>query len=256
MSTSSRRGRSVRERRYSKYSPAPRNRREVRAGRTERVSGGGCWLVECVINRASWNSRASSLSLVNVDRQATISSGEMYPEYGIRSRRSVTRSVADKSSFCGAGNEMPCKSSDRRRGVNPPRNESGRTGGHLSSAEESSRDVSAGNGFFIASYLFDSEFGMSQMLISRTRSWHSSAAMMLSIPRSGELGLLWHETTIGSAGQISSIFLAGVLFVQRSRRSSQPGDPNTRYRHLWHTCTSVCHVSLLESSTLDKGRLC
>src|SRR6266851_3395421 len=128
--------------------------------------------------------------------------------------RRVTRSVADKSSFCGAGNEMPCRSSDRRCGADPPRNESGRLDCcPSSSADESCRDVSAGSGTLILANLLNSDFGMSQMLISHTRSQHLSAEATLRTPRSGELGLVWQNTTIGSVGQISSIFLTGVLFV-------------------------------------------
>jgi hypothetical protein len=57
-------------------------------------------------------------------------------------------------------------------------------------------------------------------------------------------------TMRGKAGQMSSVYLAGVLGVQTSRRSRRRGDPKTRLLHLRHTCTSVCHsISVL---TLDE----
>jgi hypothetical protein len=139
---------------------------------------------------------------------------DMYPEPGISSRRSVIRSVVDKSSFWGTGNGMPYKSSDRKRGANPPRNDSGRTGGHLSSDDESCMDFSSGNGTLKAPNFFNSEFGTPQRRISHTRSRHFSAAMILRTPRSGKPGLLWQNTMIGKAGQTLSMVLVGVLFVQ------------------------------------------
>src|SRR5260221_4777138 len=159
---------------------------------------------------------ATSSSLVNVERLLAMSSGEMYQEIGIRSRRSVTRSVEYKSSFRSAGNEMPCRSSDRRLGANPPRKESGSTEhpSLSSDSEESCKDVSAVNATFNAVDLFNSEFGTPQRLISRTRRGHWSAAMTFRTPRGRSLGLVWYETTIGNSGQISSISLTGVLFVQ------------------------------------------
>ena len=49
--------------------------------------------------------------------------------------------------------------------------------------------------------------------------------------------------TRGKAGQISSVFLAGVLAEHTSCRSRRRGDPKTTIRHRRHTCTSVCHAS-------------
>jgi hypothetical protein len=48
-------------------------------------------------------------------------------------------------------------------------------------------------------------------------------------------------TAMGKAGHTSSIALTRVLGVQCSRRFKDPGNPNTIFRHLWHTWTSVCH---------------
>ncbi|KAI0249326.1 hypothetical protein BJV78DRAFT_1228811, partial [Lactifluus subvellereus] len=47
--------------------------------------------------------------------------------------------------------------------------------------------------------------------------------------------------SIGKGGQTSNVSLTGVLYVQRRHRSKRSGDANTRYRHLWHTCTSLFH---------------
>ena len=181
-------------------------------------------------------------SLVNVDRVVMISSGEMIPDFGICQRSQATRSVADKSSFpnAGNGNGMPLKSSDRRRGADPPRNESGMTGA-LSSFETSVRSVNSWNRFFIAAD-FKSESGTPKMLILHTRSCRLSAAMILVTPDRRE-SVMQASMTIGKAGQTSSIFFTGLLFVQRSSRCSQRGEANTTYRHSRHTCTSLCHAS-------------
>ena len=48
------------------------------------------------------------------------------------------------------------------------------------------------------------------------------------------------STMIGKAGQISSFFFTGVLFVQRSSRLRRRGEANTSHRHLWHRCTRIC----------------
>jgi hypothetical protein len=73
-------------------------------------------------------------SLINADRLVTTNSGEMYPESGISKRWRIMRSVADKRSFpnAGNGNGMPVNCSDRRRGADPPRNESVMTGASFS----------------------------------------------------------------------------------------------------------------------------
>jgi hypothetical protein len=61
-------------------------------------------------------------------RRVAIASGEMYPEWGIFISRSSTRWVADKRSFGNPGDGMEVKARYRRRGADPPKNESGRTG--------------------------------------------------------------------------------------------------------------------------------
>ena len=76
----------------------------------------------------------------------TIALGEMYPEWGIIQRSRKTRSLVDKSRFGSAGNGMRIKVSDRRRGADPPKNESGRFGTVTDSFdEERYRCVSARN---------------------------------------------------------------------------------------------------------------
>src|SRR6267142_4460060 len=107
----------------------------------------------------------------------------MYPEWGISQRYRVTRSVVDKSSFPNPGNGMPSNQISRRRGADPPKNESGSTGA-FASFDKRSRLVRAGNGF-IATDFFNNEFGTPLIQITRTRLYCLSAAMRLVIPRSG-----------------------------------------------------------------------
>jgi len=82
-------------------------------------------------------------------RAVAIASGEMYPESGMSQRMSVTRPGADKSSFGIDGNGMLLNLSVRRRGADPPKNESGKIGA-TSPYTETCRSVSSGNGFRIA----------------------------------------------------------------------------------------------------------
>ncbi|KAI0293312.1 hypothetical protein B0F90DRAFT_1763295, partial [Multifurca ochricompacta] len=46
---------------------------------------------------------------------------------------------------------------------------------------------------------------------------------------------------MGNAGQQSRVLRTVVPCVQRSRRSRQRGDAKITYRHLLHTCVSLCH---------------
>src|SRR6266850_2208144 len=140
------RGASILDMMSSKYSPSPLNHNLVRAGMTTRVSGDGCRFSRTARDRGDRNRSSSVLSLVNVDRLATIASGEMYPEWGILERERRTRSVVDRSSFPNPGNGMPVKDNVRRRGADPPRNESGSTGA-FPSFDERIRSVRAGNDF-------------------------------------------------------------------------------------------------------------
>src|SRR6266478_592426 len=156
---------SIRATRSSKYSLIPLNRNLESAGRRVRVNGGGRRLSRTGRDGGDWNPSLNCSSLVNAERQERIASGEMYPELGILQSSRSTRSVADKSSFRNPGNGMRVKESDCRRGADPPKNESGSTG-TVSSSENSSRDVSAGNGFSIAARsLPDGEFVTSQSSI-------------------------------------------------------------------------------------------
>ena len=61
-----------------------------------------------------------------------------------------------------------------------------------------------------------------------------------------------HAIERGKAGHTSRVYLAGVLLVQRRRRSRRRGDSKTRLRQRRHTCTSVCHTS---TSTFESRRL-
>ena len=163
---------------------------------------------------------------------------------GISHSRKVTRFVADKSSFVNVGGEnaMPVRCSTRRSGADPSRNKSGMPDPFLP-LERSTRWVNFGNRFFIAPDC-NNESGTSSMVILHTRSRRLSAAMIFGIPNhTGRVVAVEALTTMGIAGQISSIFVTGLLFVQRSSRLSQRGEANTIDRHFLHTCTSRCHAS-------------
>ena len=153
----------------------------------------------------------------------------------------MARSWVDRSSFGNAGNGMPDKSSDLRRGADAPKNESGRSS-PFSSFDQSRRDVSAGKGFFIVANLFNSEFGIPSMCILHTRSCCLSATIMFAIPR-GRLPTAKTYMKIGRAGQMSSIFVTCRFWVQRSCKFRRFGDANTISRHRRHTWISVCHAS-------------
>src|SRR5712691_4046762 len=100
------------------------------------VGRDGCWLSvsRWVQGRGDRNPRYSVLSLVNLEREVTTSSGAMYPECGMFHRRRLTRSFADKSNLPTAGDGIPSKLSSWSHGTDPPKKESGRTGA-LSSFE-------------------------------------------------------------------------------------------------------------------------
>src|SRR5712672_2224837 len=128
----------------------PLNVSLVRVGRTKRVGGGR--LSGLRRDRGERNSRRRDSSPVIAVRAAAIASGEKYPKLGMCKRESVTRPLADKSSFGISGNGMLLNSSSRRRGADLPKNESGRTGTQFLSQKstETSRLVNSGNGFRIA----------------------------------------------------------------------------------------------------------
>src|SRR6266850_3046628 len=113
----------------------------------------------------------------------------MYPEWGISQRYRVTRSVVDKSSFPIPGNGMPLKEIVRRRGADPPKNESGSTAA-FSSFDQRIRVVRAGNDI-IAKDLFNNEFGTPRIQIPRTQFCCLSAAIILVTPRIGDFLASW-----------------------------------------------------------------
>src|SRR5216683_6745133 len=234
-------GVSIRATRSPKYSETPLKSKWVREGRMVRVGGG---FSRERRGRGDRNPRNSDSSLVSAERQATIASGEMYPECGIFRRPRATRSVADKGSFGNAGNGMRFKLRCCSRGADPPRKESEMTGA-ISSSDQSIKCVSAGKGSFnTVTTLSNSEIETPKSLIEDTRSLSSSASMMLFEPSASS----WEQKRyssmmIGNSGQISSISLTDLVYVQRSRRSRRRGDANATFRHLRHTCTSVCHLS-------------
>jgi hypothetical protein len=143
----------------------------------------------------------------------------------------MTRSLADESSFGIAGNEMPLIRSLFRRGADPPKNESGRTSTVSSLLQLKWRAVSSGNGSFIAAAnRSELDIVVFQNLMRRTRSGCLSAATTLSASSSSQ-GSPPRSMMMGNAGQMSSIFLTGVLYVHRSSRFRRHVDANTALRH-------------------------
>lgn len=141
---------------------------------------------------------------------------------------SRTRWLVDESSFGNAGNTISTKCSDRRRGADPPNNESGRTS-FGSPNRRISKVSRAGNGFCIAA-TNRSDSGVSERHkeISHTRPLSSRAATMLSDSASSHVTQQLSDTTMGKkVGQISSISLTGRLSVQSSRNFRRCGDAKT-----------------------------
>lgn len=90
-----------------------------------RVGGGG--LVWKRRGRDGRNPMEMASRLGSSTKQMATLSGEMYPASGISQRRRERRCLADKAKEENVGNEMPTKANDRRRGADPPKNDSGRT---------------------------------------------------------------------------------------------------------------------------------
>ena len=141
-----------------------------------------------------------SSSPVNEDRQSTIISGEMYPEGGISERMRRERFAADKCNFGNAGNEMPSKESDCRRGADPPRNESGRPDAvEMCGGSESSTCISSGKGRPNATASrSNAESRASWMQISRTRSLWNRAPSMFAVSDKLQVEATWHREPDGS----------------------------------------------------------
>ena len=117
------------------------------------------------------------------------------------------------------------------------------------------RSVSTGNGSSIAAKTFpNAEQSARRRSIHSTRSRRSSTAMMLSTPFLKLSGM-----TRGKGGQTSSVSLAGVFSVQRSRRLRRRGDPKPRVRHRLQTCTSDCHACIssfvISCSSVQKSNI-
>lgn len=148
------------------------------------------------------------------------------------------------STFGKLGNGMPSNQSPRRRGVDPPKNESGTA--TAVPHDLSHKVVSSGNGACITARTFsNSGPGMSGMPrpIWCTRSLCSSKATILST-QSSSVRRVPSRMRRSNAGQTSSVSFAGVLEEQTSRKLRRRGDPKTMLRHRRHTCTSDCHASM------------
>jgi len=151
---------------------------------------------------------------------------------------------------CGSpGNATPTKEISLRRGeAHPAKNVLGSVGVVVPSSNQSERDVSPANAICIRSATFSSCELVTASWSFRTRSGCSSAAMRLS--SSSEEGglnskLAQYLMKMGKDGQQASLLLTGVPYVHGSHKSRRRGDPNTMYRHLLHTCTSVTHFQVL-----------
>jgi hypothetical protein len=108
------RGASILATRSSKYPHMPLNRREVSVGKVARAGGGGVILAWLGQDSGERNESSSWLSLNIADRQATITSGAMYPERVISESSRLRRSVADKSRLGKAENETRSRVSAER----------------------------------------------------------------------------------------------------------------------------------------------
>jgi len=141
------------------------------------------------------------------------------------------------------GNGMRLNINDRKRGANPPKNVSGRTGTD-SSVDLREKCVKTGNGSCSTGTNFSSTGPwIPKMWIPDVRSRYSSAAMRVFTPFSSTTGD-WGDcsTMIGNGGQTSSNLALGVMLVQTSCRSRRRGDPKTTCRHRRHTCVSIFHL--------------
>lgn len=150
--------------------------------------------------------------------------------------------MADRAKEGNVGNEMPTKVNDRRPGADPPMNESGRTTAPLPSRDARRRYVRAGSGSCItAASLSNAESFSPSKVISDTRSWHLSAAMMFLMPPSVCACQGKQVMAIGKDGHIPSEVVVGVLPLQASSRCRWPGDVKTMRLHRRHTWASVFH---------------
>ena len=236
-----RRGVSIRATKCSKYSQTPEKVRQEREGRAARVMRGGLIWRRCDGGDRNPIERDSRWG--NVARQVAITSGDMYPEFGISSRWRRTMRGKHKINLGNDGNGMLPNRNDCRHGADPPKNVSG-SAGTDSSVEFSERCVKTGSGLCSIVTNFSSTGPrISKMWTRDMRSRDSSAASrfsMSSLSTTGNGG--GSNKTMGKAGQICSNLLVGVVLVHLSRKSRRRGDPKTRYRHRRHTCVSVFHL--------------
>ena len=166
---------------------------------------------------------------------------------GTRWSRRQTRSLEDGrnvGSGKAGGGAMASKCRLRNRGVQVPRNAPGRVKATLFRGRSIS-DSSDGNGFCNSGVNFANSELPTASSTSHTRSWCCRAAMMLSSSSSADGGLRpigsLYRMTMGRGGQQSRVFMTGVPYVHKSRRSSLCRDANTSERHCRHTCMSLCH---------------
>ena len=188
---------------------------------------------------------------------ARSASGGMYALPGTRWSRRQTRSLEDGRKVVGMAGATASKYRLRNRGVEVPplrpplpRKAAGRISATLFSRGRSVSDSSDGNGFCSSGDSFAKSELPTVRSTSHMRSRWCRAAMILSPSSSssssgdGDLSPIvssLYRMTMGRGGQQSRVFLTGVPYVHKSRRSSLCRDANTSDRHWRHTCISLCH---------------
>jgi hypothetical protein len=179
------------------------------------------------------------LSWVVAARPARSASGEICALSGIRRSLRQTRSLKDERNVGKAGGVIASRHRLRKREVDSPRNRLGRARATLS-RRLSVSDSSDGNGSCISGNNFVKSEPPTVSSISHTRSRCWRAAMMFSSSSGDACGCVGptvslYRMTMGRSGQQSRVFLTGVPYVQKSRRSSLCGEANTIVRHRRHT---------------------
>ena len=197
-------------------------------------------------------------------RPARSASGEIYALSGIRRSRRQTRFLKDGRNVGKAGGVTASRHRLRKRVVDAPRKALGRARATLSRGLSVS-DSSDGNDSCISGDNFVKSELPTVSSISHTRPRYWSAAMMFSSSSRDVCGCGWlrlivslYRMAIGRGGQQSRVFLTGVPYVQKSRRSSRCCEANTIDRHRRHTCTSVCHCHPqegVEDTNLQKSNI-
>ena len=189
-------------------------------------------------------------SRVNEDRHVDIASGEI-SSLPLTGKCSIWRSTSPHAEDRSVGRVeilMPLKESLLSRGTDPPNNTSVLTCATAPCSVLRSKDVRTGNGCCITLRQCASLYWFSlQRLIPTMRSRASSAPTMSR----SVLRPKFASTTIGKAGQISSVAFMSLSDLHTSCKLRWPARPKTRFLHLPHMCANLCHghVPFLFSDT-------